>query len=330
MSKNHNNLTSRIVGLDIYRIYAIICISTIHFIGYTGIASIPQDELYGINYYLINFLQTFTTTFVDAFVLLSGYFLCTKDLNLKRIVNLWMQVVVIGLLTLLLAIAFSPNIFSITSVLRTLFPLTTRTYWYINCYVLLFIVAPILNRLLSTLEKERLKLTIISIVCIFALIDINPFMTLENYIGGYMSIIWFSLVYMIGGYIRVYGLNVSKWLLFLIALSSYCVLFWINIAKVSLPMQMQMSTACSLLPLCLSCTLFGLCMLVRSGNRIVCRTFSFLSSSTLSVYLIQEQYSFRDIFWNLFDIKSCAVSTSILPTWIFCIVSLLGLGGGIL
>lgn len=135
---------------------------------------------------------------VPVFVLISGYF------GIKRSVKGFFNIVLQAVFYCLLAILVCHFIFhqSITTdnILGVLFPVTKTQYWFISTYLLLYILAPYLNRLLNSLSRKEYSwylITLTILVCYW-----GGIMKVPN--CGNRSILLFVFLYSIGRFIRLY------------------------------------------------------------------------------------------------------------------------------
>lgn len=184
-------------GIELLRIVAILMI-TLHHITFTvGIDSVDMyTRLWGQFFFIGGKVG------VNCFVLITGYFLCQKKLNVGdsvlRIVKLHSQVMVYCFIGLL--IAFVGNIASINTVLKSLFPVIFDTYWFVTAYVGLIFLSPILNIVISKLNKEEHT---IGIVLMLTLISIIPTFTAQTIFNS--NLIWFIFLYIFAAYIKIYN-----------------------------------------------------------------------------------------------------------------------------
>lgn len=145
----------RIVGLDLYRLIAFVLITNIHFFGYSGISN--STNLSVFNNYFVKIATCFDTCFVNMFVLLTGYFLGKKVVKKSKLVDLWFQVLIVGVLLFVICGVISPSLITCTNFVHTLFPITTFTYWYLIPYFFLFVLSPYINGILESIERSKLK-----------------------------------------------------------------------------------------------------------------------------------------------------------------------------
>ena len=87
------NITmKRDTSLDLLRIISMIMVVCLHTVGWGGLvegALIPGTG----NWYLGNAMQALSLQAVNCFVLISGYFLCTSQFRLGKLVSTWVQAV---------------------------------------------------------------------------------------------------------------------------------------------------------------------------------------------------------------------------------------------
>ena len=84
-------------------------------------------------------------------------------------------------------------------------------YWFIKCYICLYILAPVLNSFVETAQK---RVVIMVILCLFIMQTIYGWTgTMLDFDRGY-SVLSFALLYLIARYIRIYGgkiFNLNQW-----------------------------------------------------------------------------------------------------------------------
>lgn len=124
-------MTERNIGLDILRIIAIILITNIHYLAYSGLFGMGQADMSGCNYVFVTLLKSVDYCFLDVFVLITGYFMTMKRAPKRKLVDLWFEMLIVGLFALVITTICFPQSFSIQSAIRTFLPITTYEYWYL-------------------------------------------------------------------------------------------------------------------------------------------------------------------------------------------------------
>lgn len=168
----------------------------------------------GINLVILYYLESLFACAVNLFVLISGYFMYTKQKRtLDKPFELLVQVILFGEIFYLLLLLVQHEPFKINDFLKRLIP----SNWFVILYITIYFVSPFLNLAIQKIKEDGLltKFMVILILlfsiyptCVDALGEI----TRKEYVGlssigmygsqlGY-SIINFSLMYIIGAYLR--------------------------------------------------------------------------------------------------------------------------------
>ena len=288
------------------RILAILLITTVHYINYSKI--MDNNVLTTANRIFLAFFDSLRVAGVNIFVLITGFFQCTKKPNLTKIFDLWMRVVTISVLLLVFSALFLKNI-TISAILKSFLPITTVHYWFFVTYVLLYFISPYLNMVIERVEQKKLFwLCVSGGFVISVLFVMNPFAIAEVYIGHSHGICWFVYLYFVGAYIRLYGCRVRNRYVFAVSLSVFTLIYIIKYFKIASLANLLMFGNDSLLPLILSVSLFILFKDVNINSTLLSSASAKLVSCSFFVYIIQEHDLIRNWFWNLFSITKYADS----------------------
>lgn len=169
---------------------------------------------------------------VDVFVLISGYFLVNNKngIEIKKVIKLWGIILFYSLSTFILLIISGYSVFSMSELLKAGMPLIFQKWWFASAYFILYLIHPYLNRFLYTLDDKTYKKMIIEAVILWSVI---PTLTTKDIEQN--AIIWFVVLYLIGGFVRFYGTEhystkkVSLILIITIGInyfSTVCFSFW--------------------------------------------------------------------------------------------------------
>lgn len=140
-----------------------------------------------------------------------------------------------------------------------------------------------------------------------------------------MSVIWFVYIYIIGAYISRYGFPYKKSIWIIAGLLSMIALLGVSVFNIQMPRHMRLASFCSPLPFFFSISLFYFMLKIRSFGNIVDRMIGSLSVSSLCIYLVQEQFSFRELFWPYLNIYSYSDSPYLICLWILTVIVIFGL-----
>ena len=139
---------------------------------------------------------------VNAFVLISGYF--GIKFKIERMASLALQVFFYSVGLSLLSICIGWHTFSPKTDILRLFPILTKQYWFVTCYVVLYVISPLLNKWATAMQKAEYKrLLIVGFFLLYVWPTINFLVNAPQFIddAGY-GIINFSYLYMLGYYVR--------------------------------------------------------------------------------------------------------------------------------
>lgn len=188
--------------MELLRILAMVLIVFHHFAIHGGFAF---GTSVSIPHFWYNLILMGGKLGVDVFVLISGYYLIVNEktfFNLHRIVKFIGQLVFYSVVFYAVGVLVDIINFSTKTFIKALFPITFSKWWFASTYFLLYLLHPFLNKLLLHIDKNLYqKLLALLVICW----SVIPTFTTSSY--GLSSLVWFTTLYAIAGYIRLYGLN---------------------------------------------------------------------------------------------------------------------------
>lgn len=310
---------SRLIGIDLLRVISMALITGIHFICYSNVRS-SFDMIPNYNKCFIVFLDTFDENWITLFLLISGYFLISKPVSINRAISLWIKVVFISLIVALPCVVFNLQPISQDRVIHTLFPVLSKNYWYIDGYLLLLLFIPIINAYINATSKETLKKGLVIIGVIYSFLLINPYTTVEYYLGPGSSVFHFGYIYAIGCYLRLYPITTKTKIVLSLFVFISILLYLLKFYNFEFVGSLGLLRNISLLPLMWSISLF--CLMSKIKVQLKSNVLTKISAASLTVYLVQEQDFFRYVFWRWIDADSYAYSYWYVFVWIVSIVIL--------
>ncbi len=246
-------------NFEVLRIISIVLILIVH-------AAYKPFQDFGSYSVWRAFACTLGMTGVNIFVLITGWF--GTKLRISKLFSLIYQVVFISAISV--SIILFGN-FGFDKHIR----FNTILYWFIVCYIGLIIFTPILNAAVKALTRKGLLSTIIIIYVVVTAFDpFSPGLTFRH--GN--STLWFMELYLLGRYLRLYPIEISKKTLLLTAFLSlvlnslimtrYRILSEINPALIL--------TAVSFL------------LLTAKSRQFYCSSINSIASSVTMVYLLND------------------------------------------
>ena len=187
-------------NIELLRIICMILIVMGHIILVHGEASDLTDgdeiiKLFGLS---------FTSVATNTFVLISGYF----GLNFKidRFIRLVFQTLFYSIVLLFVSILIGWHTFDFKKDIFAFFPILTKQYWFVTCYIILYVISPWLNLLIKQMDKKMyLQSLIIGFVIIYLWPTFSYLFNTAQFIGdsGY-GIVNFSFLYILGRYLNIH------------------------------------------------------------------------------------------------------------------------------
>lgn len=212
-------------NIELLRIMLMLLIIAGHIVMYSGYSSNVGDT----NYYIANFIRSFTTMAVDCFVLISGYFGLHASIRgyLRTSCQTWFYSVSIFILCVLLGI----HTIDLKHDIQFLAPVVTKQWWYVTIYLVLYIISPWINKLVDSITKQSLKILLMFLFIIFCLIPSFCYLinaqTITNDAG--YGICNFVFLYLLGRYLNLYYNKVcSKYIYLLLWMFCGILLFASN------------------------------------------------------------------------------------------------------
>lgn len=295
--------TNRRTGLELLRILAMFVIVLGHFItysnGFTTAISIKNPLVIAER-----MVESFGLFKINVFILITGFFMIEKQMDFsqikKRLFPLWRQVFGYSVAILIVMfVFFRPSIIETT---KSLFPILCYRYWFITTYFVLIILTPIINRAFHNIEEKSMRKIVLVIVGCFALWQtIMPFVTTIDDMKGY-SIIWFVAVYIVGGYIKKFGIDLvnNKLRIPIYILMSVCYLgysYVVELLSTKTNIEVNIPYYNSIFALIASVALFNLFLKIDINGKLG-RIISYLSGSVIAVYLISDNPLVRGVLYK--------------------------------
>lgn len=197
---------SRNYGVDALKILSMFMVVVLHTLGKGKI--LESTEPFSAQYEVAWLLEIACYCAVNCFALATGYLLITKDFKYSRIILMWLQVAFYSVLFTATIYVWQHDEISFAefakSMIKSIFPVSFKQYWYFSAYFGLYLLSPFLNRLIKGLTRKEMKWMCISLFIVFSLIPTvfkqDPFDTGYGY-----SVLWLVVLYVMGAYIMLYN-----------------------------------------------------------------------------------------------------------------------------
>ena len=190
-------------GLDFWRTFSAFCMLFLHTAGRAEILekSVPGTFSYYFWWFLVILFYV-----GNNYILASGYTGYTpkeKKQDWSKVVMVWMQAVFYSVAGYIVFSIYLKDPLEPLEFVKSFFPMSNITeYWFVTSYIGLSILRPSLDKALRNTGEEDLKKLIPVLLVLFSVYSIfsagtDPFHLTEGY-----SVIWFIVLYLLGGIIR--------------------------------------------------------------------------------------------------------------------------------
>lgn len=275
-------MKTRASNIELLRIVSMMMIMVLHFVGHALKIDVPVGTT---EWALWNANKVLTISATSIFVLISGYW--GIRFSFRKLLSLYLQCFIWGLVGYVLYVLCSDNPLKISTLIGRLFAFTHNKMWFVDTYLELMFLAPLLNAAIDFFNKKQHLSFIVLFACVTLYMGYCH-ETGEDTWGTSLS--HFLWLYMIARYINKYvDLSFIRryrwcWLGGFVGMSVITFVLAIFEAKYAVPCCLRPYPYCSpwTTLAAISALLFALSFTFES--KIV----NWFASSSLSCYLFQD------------------------------------------
>lgn len=202
------NSKNRVIGLDLLRVLAIVCVIGGHYFINTDFNKTPFDNPM---MFVLGLFQTFTLIGVPLFLMLTGYLNLNKTEPTRSYYNgIWKVLIAylfFSIVTILFRIHYLGQEKSVMQWVHSILSFDAIPYaWYIEMWIGLFLLTPFLNRLWHSIETKRHRQILIAILFASSAIpDLLNRYGMHLVPGYWVNAAYPLLCFYLGSYIRTYS-----------------------------------------------------------------------------------------------------------------------------
>ena len=293
--KKYDAATGRNSSVEMLRIVAMMMIVISHASvhgGYPERNSVVEFNNHFLNWAILGNLGT------NIYVLITGYFLCTKQFDvkwvLKPLTQVWFYSVLCGLIQLVVEGSVSGK-----EIIAILFPTIFQKYWFFTAYFVLMLLAPYINILINNASQKQFQTCLLTMIVLWCVI-----LSFTNQDMLSSEMIRMFMYYMIGAYFKMYPDNylavsgIRNWLasvsMLLLFLSSTTIRF-VNEHVVYLISETSFINEFSVITVGASVGLFLIAAYHAHWENSFVNT---IASCTFGVYLLHDNPFMRKVIWR--------------------------------
>ncbi|MGN0452384.1 MAG: acyltransferase family protein [Ruminococcus sp.] len=233
----------------------------------------------------------------DIFIVCSAWFLLeSKRAKADKVFHIILDSFFISVIFLVLFILAGYKL-SVSEIVKNLIPITMNNNWFVGCYILFYLIHPVLNTVISSITKKQLL--VCNLVTGFLYCGVNLMIHDRYY---YTQLVGFICIYLFVAYIKIYmtdfiknkAKNIACFCISALCLIGFLVLFNIIGLKVDALNGYVVTWSIIINPfiIIMSVTVFNLVNNHYFHNRVV----NYLSGLSLLIYIIHGNRILQDHF----------------------------------
>lgn len=322
-------------NIELYRVVSMILITVFHFSDHGNI-NVDITMASTFNWHVLSFVRIGGGLGNCAFVLITGYFLSSKEFKLQKLIRLWLQVFFYS--TILGIVSFSLGLWelNIINVLRMIFPVINNRYWFLSTYFILYIMTPFLNILINNLNKKDFERLIIMLLVLFSLLPtLTPMFEMTyrtSWLTGVNSLPIFILLYFIGAYVKKYDYRIFIKNIYHLALSiGLCICLFISMLSIKYFIDLNylgefyFVWGMEKTPIVL--TAISIFLYFKELNIKYNKYINIAASTVFGIYLLHTNIEFSQyIFKTIFNNSRTYYSYLLLPQLILAVILIMSSG----
>lgn len=210
--QQYKNACGRMANLELLRMVSMLLVVVLHFLGKGGWLMSLTEATMPRRGYLAWGVEALAIVAVNAYMLLSGYFLVESSFKVKRLLQLFLQVLFYSVTIGFVAAAFGylpEEGFSIYYLAQLFLPVSTNHYWFMTAYFFMYLFSPLLSRGVKSLTKKQFQTVLFLLLFIFSILKSVVPIKFVSDMRGY-DCIWYLCVFLVAAYIRLYGIPFFK------------------------------------------------------------------------------------------------------------------------
>ena len=206
----HSMAQHRDSNLELYRIILMLAIIAHHYVVNSELIPecISKEPTSGRSIFLLLF-GAWGKTGINCFLLITGYFMCQSQISLKKFLKLILEIEFYKIIIFIIFWATGNTVCNLRTI-RALLPVPGITNGFGPCFIVFFLFIPFLNLFICSLSKRFYRLLLLFLFVFYMILPSFGIPIFFNYFT------WFSVIYLIAAYIRLYPIplfsNRNFWL----------------------------------------------------------------------------------------------------------------------
>ena len=187
----------RTSNIELYRIVCMLMIVAHHYVVNSGVLGMVEGFPLTGSFLLV--FGMWGKTAINCFLMITGYFMCLKQISLRKFLKLLLEYMFYKIVIYLLFLMTGRETLSSSRILETLMPVWNFKDNFTSCFLAFYLFIPFINIMVRNMKKrEHRYLLLLFFTCYSVLGTIPGFEVRFNYIS------WFAVIYLMAAYVRMY------------------------------------------------------------------------------------------------------------------------------
>ena len=189
-------------NLELYRIVCMLMIVAHHFVVNSGLMEAGGPLLEHpdtVNTVFLWIFGMWGKTGINCFLMITGYFMCKSQISVKKFLKLLLQIYFYNWAIFAIFAIAGYQAVTPLNLGKLLIPFWGFNNNFTSCFIIFYLLIPFLTILIQHLnQRQHLLLVLLTTVCYTLFGSVPTFTVTFNYIT------WFSIIFFIASYIRLY------------------------------------------------------------------------------------------------------------------------------
>lgn len=189
-------------NLELYRIICMLMIVAHHYVVNSGLTSAGGPLVTypdAPNSIFLRLFGVWGKTGINCFLMITGYFMCTSQVTLKKYIKLILQVYFYNIIIYWIFLRTGYESDSVTRLVKLAMPFWGFSNGFVSCFLMFYLTIPFWNILIRNMtRRQHLLLLMLLLTCYTLFGNLPTFNITFNYIT------WFGVIYVIASFIRLY------------------------------------------------------------------------------------------------------------------------------
>lgn len=191
---------TRSSNLELFRIIVMFLIVAHHYVVNSGLIQEISNFPFETKSLFLYIFGMWGKTGINCFILITGYFMCKSEITLYKFTKLVLQVIFYKIIFTLIFAISGYHQYGVVELIRNIFPLWDIKDGFVSCFLIFYLFIPFLNILIKNMDQRKHILLLALCIGTYTIWGgVNIFVSIS-----YNYITWFSILYLIASYIRLY------------------------------------------------------------------------------------------------------------------------------